>query len=157
MSVVQYVKKWVADPVENVLLQLPRALVASVLAALLNLGTVVLLVDQLRCLDRYSAAAVGYLVGVVLQYALCLLWVFPAAPVASHAAGFVQFALLSLLALPIAELVILGATWAHLPTAVAVIASQGMTFGWNFASRKLLLFRGAAELPGAEDRASQPA
>ncbi len=145
MFVVQQLKKWIADPVENVLLQLPRALAASVLAALLNLGTVVLLVDQLAWLDRYTAAAVGYLAGGMLQYVLCLFWVFPTGPAGNHATSFVQFMLLALPGLPIAEVVILGATWANLPTALAVIASQGMTFSWNFVSRKLLLFRPAAQ------------
>ena len=150
-------KKWLTDPVDNIALQVPRALVASVLAALLNLGTVVLLVDGLRLLDRYSAAGQVADGGGLLQYVLCLVWVFPGGHGSSHATGFLQFMLLSLLGLPIAELVIVGATWLHFPTALAVIASQGMTFSWNFLSRKILLFRGSAELALAEDRAQAPA
>jgi putative flippase GtrA len=149
---VHQLKKWIAAPVESVLLQVPRALASSILAAFLNLGTVVLLVDELRLLDRYTAAALGYLAGGVLQYVLCLVWVFPASPGSRHATSFLQFMLLSLLGLPIAELVIVGATWLHLPTAFAVIASQGMTFSWNFCSRKLLLFRS----PSAEIRERHP-
>jgi putative flippase GtrA len=148
--VVQQLKMWVADPVEHVLLQLPRALVASVLAALLNLGVVVLLVEQLQWLDRYTAAAIGYLAGGVLQYILCVLWVFSATPGSNHTSGFIQFMLLSLLGLPIAELVIFGATWIRLPTWLAVIASQGMTFSWNFLSRKVLIFRQPASLAEQE-------
>jgi putative flippase GtrA len=141
VSVRQRLKKLIAHPVESTLLQMPRALVTSVLASLLSLGMVLLLVDVLRWLDRYTAFALAYLAGSVLQYALCLTWVFAGAQSRKHAAGFARFMLMSLLALPLAELVIFAATWAHFPTALAVITSQATTFGWNFFSRKLLLFR----------------
>jgi putative flippase GtrA len=141
---VRQLKKWIADPVENVFLQVPRALVASVLAALLNLGTVIGLVETLG-LHPLAAAAVGYLVGGVLQYMLCLVWIFPATP-GNHARGFVQFMLLSLIGLPVAEGVMLVAPWLHVAYPLAVVASQAVTFSWNFASRRLLLFRSTASL-----------
>ena len=76
--------------VETVLLQMPRALVVSALAAALDFGLLVLLVE-LAGWRPDLAAVLGYLVGGVLQYVLCALWVFAAAP-SNNAVGFVAFA-----------------------------------------------------------------
>jgi putative flippase GtrA len=144
---VRQLKKWIADPVESVFLQVPRAVVASVLAALLNLGAVVVLVETLG-LDPLVAAAAGYLAGGVLQYVLCLVWVFPTTP-GNHARGFLHFMLLSLIGLPVAEVVMLVGSWLHIAYPLAVVASQGVTFSWNFVSRRLLLCRSTATLQAA--------
>jgi putative flippase GtrA len=126
-------------PVESVLLQLPRALVVSVLAAALDCGILVLLVELGGCHPALAAVA-GYLAGGVVQYVLCAVWVFPASP-SNNAVGFVAFTVLSLGGLAI--------TWAvmalmydlgHLPYPLAKLFALGLAFNWNFFSRKCLLF-----------------
>src|SRR4051812_9149655 len=93
----QQMKKWFADPVESVFAQVPRALVASGLAALVDIGILMFLVEMCSW-HPAPASIVGYLVGGVLQYVLCSLWVFPNAP-KSVASGFAAFTILSLVGL----------------------------------------------------------
>ena len=132
-------KRLFTDPTENTLLQMPRALVASCLAAALDVGLLVLFVERFSW-NPAAAAVLGYLVGVVLQYVLCSVWVFPTSP--ENNAGFLAFALFSLVGL--------GITWGALatlcdiggfPYPVAKFAALGLAFSWNFLSRKWLLFR----------------
>jgi putative flippase GtrA len=129
----------VAAPTHHTALQVPRALVASVLAAALDFGTLVWLVER-QGWSPVLAAVAGYLLGGVLQYVLCALWVFPAAP-HNLTVGIVAFLVLSLVGL--------GITWAtiaglcdglHVNYAVAKVVSLGLAFAWNFLSRKYLLF-----------------
>lgn len=148
-AVTEQVKRWIIDPGESVAVQVPRALVASVLSALLDVAGLFLLVECFGW-QPVPAAVVGYLVGGVLQYTLCAVWVFPAAP-ASVTVGFLSFTLLSLVGLAI--------TWAtiavlhdgcQLHYGAAKVAALALSFGWNFMSRKWFVFR-PTETPQASE------
>jgi putative flippase GtrA len=133
-------------PVEHTLLQLPRALAASALAALLDMMVLVVLVQAFGWHPLF-AVTVSYLLGGVLQYALSALWVFPAAP-QSVSLGFLAFTLLSLGGLVITWLTMYFLNdVAHVHYAVAKVAALGLAFGWNFFSRKYLLFRSPVSYP----------
>jgi len=132
-------KRLLTDPVESTLLQMPRALVASCLAAAVDMGLLILFVERFAW-NPSAAAVMGYLAGVVIQYVLCLYWVFPATD--DNNAGFAVFALFSIVGL--------GITWGVLTTLcnvggfaypAAKIVALGVAFSWNFLSRKWLLFR----------------
>ncbi|MCI0641566.1 MAG: GtrA family protein [Gemmataceae bacterium] len=143
-EVAQQLKRIFADPVENIVLQLPRALAASAAAALVDFGVLCFLVEWAGW-NPATAAVAGYLTGGVLQYILCSLWVFPNAP-ANAAAGFVAFTVLSLVGLGITWTVILGLyDFAHIHYTFAKVIALGLTFFWNFLSRKYLLFRRSSE------------
>jgi hypothetical protein len=86
-----------AAPTEKVVLQVPRALVASVLAAAVDVGLLIGLKEGAGW-DPVVAAVVSYLVGGVVQYLLCACWVFPNSP-QSVAVGFAAFTFLSLVGL----------------------------------------------------------
>jgi len=136
----QQFKKWFADPVESIFAQVPRALAASALAALIDMGILIALVEWLRW-HPAPAAVVSYLAGGVLQYVLCSIWVFPNAP-KNAASGFAAFTVLSLVGLAITWMaMIVLAEWAQLHYGFAKIVALGFAFVWNFASRKYLLFR----------------
>jgi len=140
MSALRQMRQWVAAPVESTLLQVPRALVVSVFALLVDVGIYEGLIRGLG-FHAVPAAVVGYLAGGVLQYVLCTLWVFPASP-GNHATGFAAFTLLSLVGLGLTCVVVyvlhdLG----QINEFVAKIAAVGLAFAWNFLSRKFLLFR----------------
>lgn len=129
------------DPVENIFLQVPRALIASALAAAVDMGLLILFVE---CFGWHPAAAaiLAYLPGTALQYVLCLVWVFPTSP--ENNAGFVVFTLFALVGLGITWCVLttLGDV-AGIPYPIAKIFALGLAFSWNFLSRKWLLFRAA--------------
>jgi putative flippase GtrA len=131
-------KQWLTDPVESVFLQVPRALAASVLAlavdfAILEFGLHVL------GLSAGVAAILGYVVGGVLQYVLCSLWVFSTSQ-KGDAPGFLAFMVLSLVGLAITWIVIAVAhERAGWPMELAKLGAISLAFAWNFLSRKYLL------------------
>jgi putative flippase GtrA len=134
---------WLTAPVECTLLQVPRALAASGLAAALDCGLLVVLVEMLNW-PALAAAVVSYTLGAVLQYVLCSAWVFPAAP-QNLSTGLAAFAVLSLVGLGITGVTLTALhDVAHVNYLVAKGMALGLAFAWNFLSRKLLLFR-----PGA--------
>lgn len=133
-----------AESTEKLVVQVPRALIASGLAAGLDFGSLILLVERFGW-SAQAAAVAGYLVGGVLQYVLCSLWVFPAAP-QNVTTGFAAFTFLSLVGL--------GITWgtmavlhdgARLNYALTKVAAFGLAFAWNFLSRKYWLFKPALQ------------
>jgi putative flippase GtrA len=127
-------------PVEGTLLQLPRALVASAFAAVLDMIVLVLLV-QAAGWHPLFAVTVSYLLGGVVQYVLSALWVFPGAP-RSVSLGFLAFTLLSLGGLVITWLTMFCLyDLIHVHYAAAKVVALGLAFCWNFFSRKYLLFR----------------
>jgi putative flippase GtrA len=142
MSRVRQLGKWATAPVETTLLQVPRALVVSVLALALDVGLYELLVRQLG-LHVVPAATIGYLAGGMVQYVLCSVWVFPASPV-NHTVGFVAFTVLSLVGLAMTCVIVyLLYDLAGVNEFFAKIAAVGVAFTWNFLSRKFLLFKPA--------------
>ena len=137
-------KRWLVAPVESTLLQVPRALVASGLAAVVDMSVLVLLVQYFR-LHPAPAAVLAYLPGTVMQYVLCRYWVFPGTGEAGN--SFATFTLFALVGL--------GITWGVMETlsgmcGVPYLASKcvalGTAFAWNFLSRKWILFRTASRM-----------
>src|SRR5262245_5878011 len=123
--------------------QVPRALVVSGLAAALDFGTLLALVEGAGW-QPVPAAILSYLLGGVVQYVLSSRWVFQAAP-SSLPLGFAAFTLLSLVGLGIT-----AATMALLHDLLGVYyplaktAALGLAFSWNFLSRKFWIFVPAA-------------
>ena len=133
-------RKLLMDPVQSTALQVPRALVVSVLAAALDFCVLVLLVERFHW-HAVPAAVVGYLLGGVVQYVLCAYWVFPAAPT-NNTLGFVAFTILSLVGLAITWVTMAGLhDLGGLNYALAKFVALGLAFCWNFLSRKYLLFK----------------
>jgi len=126
------------QPVDRIFVQVPRALVASILSALLDCLYMVFLVEICRW-QPVAAAILSYLIGGILQYILCSVWVFPNAP-GNKAVGFLSFTLLSLGGLAITWAVMaVGGKWL-LPYGLSKFLALGLAFVWNFSSRKFLLF-----------------
>jgi putative flippase GtrA len=136
-AVAQQTNKWLADPVESMVVQVPRALLVSVLAAAIDCAILFFLVDIIGW-NRVPSAVIGYLAGGVIQYVLCSVWVFPGAS-QSVATGFLTFTLLSLVGLVITWIVMALLASVHL--SFAKMVALALAFAWNFLSRKYLLFR----------------
>ncbi len=150
MLIAQQIKRWVAAPVEGMALQVPRALVASVLALALDFCIFVLCVRVVG-MPWLLAATIGYLAGGVLQYVLCSLWVFSIS-LKNDALGFVAFTILSLVGLGITSIVILIARdWSGVSPELAKCIAVGLAFTWNFLSRKFFLFRPESALVQSEE------
>jgi putative flippase GtrA len=137
------------SPTHSIFLQLPRALVVSGLAAALDVGVLVLLVELAGWHPTF-AAIISYLLGGVLQYVLSSIWVFPYAP-RNAVIGFTAFSLLSLVGLAITW----GTMWLLYDNlGIFYLFAKGVAllfaFCWNFLSRRYWLFR-----PPKEDSSQQ--
>jgi putative flippase GtrA len=153
---VQRVKRLLTDPVESFALQVPRALVASILALGIDFSIFVFCIYVVG-MPALAAAVIGYLAGGVVQYVLCSLWVFSTS-LKNDALGFVAFSILSLVGLGITEVVLLLAhQWSGVHPIPARCAAVGLAFTWNFMSRKFLLFRRDSALTATEEPAREVA
>lgn len=87
------------------------------------------------------AAAAGFLLGLVLVYALSVRWVFTHRRVGDAGAEFALFAGVGLVGLMLTEAVLwlLLSRW-QWPPLVAKLACAGVVFLCNFGLRKALLF-----------------
>ncbi len=126
-------------PADGLVLQVPRALVVSIVAMAIDVGLLFLLVSV--SVPAIPAAIVSYLTGGVFQYVLCSLWVFSTGP-RRAAAGFLAFTVLSLggLGITAGTIQLLHEGW-RLSLPVAKFVALALAFNWNFFTRKFLLFR----------------
>lgn len=128
------------SPSRQTVVQIPRALAVSVLAAGIDVLGLILLVEKGGC-DPWIAATISYLLGGLVQYIMCARWVFSTMP--AHAVRtFLLFILLSLVGLAITGGVVwlLNGQW-HLRYLAAKGIALGLAFVWNFTSRKWLIFQ----------------
>jgi putative flippase GtrA len=132
-------EQWSLGPAHSTLLQVPRALLASALAAVFDLSLLVLLVEQ-GGWHPVAAALFSYSAGALLQYLFCAWWVFPHG--ASHAIGLATFMLLSGVGLGITWLTMTALhDWLRVNYILAKFVALGLAFTWNFLSRKLWIFK----------------
>jgi putative flippase GtrA len=123
-----------------VFLQLVRYTLVSAVALVVDVSALVALTEVLH-LHYLFSAALAFTLGVATNYTLSVLWVFDARAMSSRWAEFLSFALLGVIGLGLNEVVLLALTgWLGIHYAASKLAATGLTFGWNFVSRKLLLF-----------------
>jgi putative flippase GtrA len=132
----------------STLVQLFRYGIVGGLAFAVDFAALALLVQVTR-FHYLASAALAFLLGLVTNYAVSVLWVFDKRTVKSPLLEFAIFALLGVLGLGLTEVVLYALTGllgVHVLLSKAVATAA--TFAWNFASRKVILFSLAPE-PGA--------
>ena len=95
---------------------------------------------------RYLLANIlGFLTGVAAAYAGSVWWVFSFRRFENRLVEFALFAAAGLGGLAVSSLVLLLAVeWLHASPRLAKLAAVGLSFTFNFGSRRTLLFRSAA-------------
>jgi putative flippase GtrA len=125
---------------DNVVVQFCRYTLVGGVALVVDFGALWLL-KELAGWHYLWAAALAFILGVVTNYAISVTWVFGRRAVEDRRLEFVIFALLGVLGLGINELLMLTLTQiGGLHYLVSKGVSTGVTFVWNFGSRKALLF-----------------
>ncbi len=117
-----------------------RYFAASALALAVDFGLYSGLI-RLGGVDYLVAAPIGFALGLATIYGLSIRWVFRHRRLQSAHAEFALFALIGFAGMALNQ----GVVWAgveklSLSYELAKAASAGAVFGFNFASRKLLLF-----------------
>src|SRR5262249_48317497 len=124
----------------NTLVQLFRYGLTGGLAFLLDFGSLYVLY-HVFAVHYVGAAALAFLLGLATNYAVSVVWVFDQRTVKDPFVEFLMFALLGVVGLGITEatLLVLTGLW-DVPVMVSKVVATGLTFMWNFGSRKLTLF-----------------
>ena len=134
----RWFKRFLVDPGDTTLVQLPRALIASTVVSALDFGLLVILVEAIGWAPDI-AAVTSFVIAGLLQYILCATWVFAAS---GNAVGFVAFMLLNSVALGITWLTMtLVHDHAGVHYTIAKLIAFVFAFVWNFVSRKYFVFR----------------
>lgn len=88
------------------------------------------------------SAAIGFILGLLVNYALSIIWVFNKRTVKSRLAEATLFAVIGLIGLGLNELFIWFFTeQSHLHYQVSKVISTAIIYFWNFFARKLALFK----------------
>lgn len=124
----------------NSFIQLLRYTLIGGLAFLLDTGLLFAL-HRLVGLHYLLAAAIAFTSGTAATYACSICWVFDQRSVKNRYAEFLIYAFLGIVGLGITLgtlYLLTGVLGSHL--LLSKIVAAGITFGWNFLSRKTLLF-----------------
>jgi len=87
------------------------------------------------------SAAVAFTLGLLTNYALSILWVFPKRTLANKQIEFLIFSIIGLIGLGLNEIIIWFFTESiHFHYLISKIFSTVVIFFWNFFARKKILF-----------------
>ena len=118
-----------------------RYLLASVFALSADAGSLFAMVQWLG-INYLYAGAIAFMFGIAVIYVLSIVWVFTQRSSHSYWIEFAIFLLIGVCGLGITELVLLvGSGLLGAPLLLSKLVSVCVVFAWNFAARKLLLFR----------------
>jgi putative flippase GtrA len=88
------------------------------------------------------SAAIAFLLGLIINYALSVVWVFSKRILRNKSLEFGIFAFIGIMGLGLNELFIWFFTeYVHFHYLVSKIISTAFVFLWNFGARKFILFR----------------
>lgn len=87
------------------------------------------------------SAAIAFILGLITNYALSILWVFPKRTLADKRMEFLIFSIIGLIGLGLNEVIIWSFTeLIHFHYLISKIFSTIVVFFWNFLARKKVLF-----------------
>ncbi|MDY0001388.1 MAG: GtrA family protein [Polyangia bacterium] len=125
----------------STMVQFIRYFIVGGLAFLLDMSVLVML-TELAGMHYLVSAIFGFCAGLTLNYILSITWVFSDRALKSVRAEFLIFALIGVSGLGLNELLLwLGTDLAGLHYTLSKVGATGVVFLFNFAVRKLLLFR----------------
>lgn len=133
---------WFNSPTNNVFHQFLRYTVTAGIAYSADIIILVLLIE-VAGVHYLSAAAIAYMSGLILKYAISVTWVFNTRILMNKFVEFIVFAIIGVVGLGLNELlmwVFTGMLQFHY--LAAKVISSGFTTIWNFSARKCILFRG---------------
>ena len=121
-------------------IQLLRYMVAGGVAFVADVAVLALLTQGLG-VHYLIAAAVAFLLGMAINYAISVRWVFKYRSVDNPRYEQLLFLTIGLIGLLMNELVLLvGTHWLHWFYLHSKLLATTVVLGWNFGARKVILF-----------------
>lgn len=137
------IARMIVAPTGNLALQFARYLVVGGVAFGVDFSLLVLLTEAAGISYRVSAA-LGYTVGLLVNYVLSIAWVFRDRNLSDKRAEFVLFFVIGFLGLGLNQAIVcVGTDLARLDYRAAKLVSVAVVLFWNFGARKVALFRSA--------------
>ncbi len=128
------------EPTSNTAIQAFRALFVGVIAFVADAGTLWLV--SLTGLHYLACAALGFILGVYVNYVLSSRFVFFVRPKIGKSAEITVFVLVSLVGLGLTEAFLwLFTETVGLHFLLSKCVVTLLVFAWNFTARKLILYR----------------
>jgi putative flippase GtrA len=135
------VRRLLRDKSDSLIVQLFRYTFVGGIAFLVDIGSLAALTELIG-VHYLVSAALAFVAGLTTNYVLCLIWVFPRRNLKSRFAEFMIFAVIGVVGLGLNELIMWVLTdLAGLHYLGSKLASTVIVYLWNFAARKVVLFR----------------
>lgn len=104
--------------------------------------TVLILLTELAGIHYLASAGIAFCAGLLLNYVLCITWVFRSRTLQDTRTEFVVFSLVGVAGLGLTELILYAGTGRlGFDYRLSKIVAVATVLIWNFSARKLLLFR----------------
>lgn len=127
-------------PTNNVTVQVIRSLVVSVIALIVDFSMLVIF-KEVFGIHYLAAAALSFILGVIVNYILSVRWVFAHRKFNNRKAEFVVFVIICATGLGLNLLIIAGLVQLLLlDYRIAKAISTVVVFFWNFIARKKILY-----------------
>jgi putative flippase GtrA len=130
------------DKTNNTLYQIIRYLFVGGIAFIVDFGLLYLLTEKVRIYYLLSAS-ISFIAGLVVNYVLSIIWVFNNRIVSKKSVEFIIFTVIGIVGLILNNFLLWYFTeMLGLYYLISKIIATLSTLIWNFAARKLVLFRG---------------
>ena len=142
MTLRQLIDKWWKGPSGDLRVQAFRYLISGGTAFLVDTALLTLLTELFGREHLLLWTAVAFATGLLITYLFSILWVFDNRSMKSRTAEVSVFVLIGIIGLGLTELLMwILAQKAGLHYLLSKIVTTVLVFVWNFAAKKLLLFR----------------
>jgi putative flippase GtrA len=123
---------------KDIKLQFFRYLFVGGIAAVVNIGTLYIFTDIIK-IHYLIANAIGFLLGLTVNYILSRLLVFSVEKADNRIFEFLSYSVIGLLGLGLDTLFMwIGTSLISIYYMLTKVISTGLVFIWNFGARKLL-------------------
>jgi len=139
-SVDRHIKSFISNKSDKTSVQLFKYGFVGGIAYSVDFGFLIFLTEVVK-IHYLISAAIAFILGLLVNYAISILWVFPKRALASKRTEFLIFSIIGLIGLGLNEVIIWFFTeFIHYHYLISKIFSTVVVFFWNFIARKKILF-----------------
>ena len=139
-SVDRHIKSFIFSKSDKTSVQLFKYGFVGGIAYCVDFGSLIFLTEVVK-IHYLISAAIAFILGLLTNYAISILWVFPKRTLANKRVEFLIFSIIGLVGLGLNEVIIWVFTeFIHYHYLISKILSTVVVFFWNFIARKKILF-----------------